>query len=145
VAERHGLTDSQVQTDVELRLRRAGIRVLTPDEQDARPGSPYLYININTKAGDGPSAGLIAVNINVELRQSVRLARDPDIWVLHATTWSKSVLGLGGHAQLRHVRESLGDQVDKFINDYYAANPERTPVQVPKPVPVPAPRQEKRR
>jgi hypothetical protein len=43
-AERAGLTRSQVQTDVELRLRKAGIRVLKEQEKLASPGMPYLYI-----------------------------------------------------------------------------------------------------
>jgi hypothetical protein len=36
--ERNGLTRQQLQTDVELRLRKAGIRVLTEQELDRAPG-----------------------------------------------------------------------------------------------------------
>jgi hypothetical protein len=59
MANRYGLTRPQVQTDVEFRLHRAGIRVLTPDEVDSSPGGSHLYININTVFGDGPAAGLV--------------------------------------------------------------------------------------
>jgi hypothetical protein len=114
VAQRHGLTDRQVQTDVELRLHRAGIRVLTADESEA---SPYLYINIIIVAGSGPAAGLLGYSIAVELKQFVWLMRDPDIRLPGATTWDEGSAGLVGQAQLRSVREELSDLVDKFINE----------------------------
>src|SRR5947207_10859466 len=47
-AQHDGLWTGQVQTDVELRLRQAGIPVLTEEQMLAAPGSPYLYVNINT-------------------------------------------------------------------------------------------------
>src|SRR2546425_3316356 len=47
-AERDGLTQSQLQTDVELRLRKAGIPALTQEECRATPGHPFLYVNVNT-------------------------------------------------------------------------------------------------
>jgi hypothetical protein len=86
MAERHGLTATQVRTDVELRLRQAGIRVLTFDERDyLGSGDPFLYININTVFGDGTTAGLVMYSIGVELMQVVWLQRDRDIGLLHAT------------------------------------------------------------
>jgi hypothetical protein len=45
--ERAGLVRQQIETDVELRLRKAGIRVLTEEERQGTPGAPYLYINVN--------------------------------------------------------------------------------------------------
>ena len=41
-----GLTANQLRTDAELRLRKAGIRVLTREETLATPGVPYLYIRV---------------------------------------------------------------------------------------------------
>jgi hypothetical protein len=145
MAARYGLTDTQVQTDVELRLRQAGIRVLTPDESDPTPGSPSLYVNIHTVFGDGPAVGLVGYSIDVELKQAVQLERDPAIWLPSAVTWSENQRGLVGRTQLHALREALSDLVDRFINAYYTANPGRTPVQGPKPGPAPAPRKEKRR
>src|SRR5437867_2429316 len=45
--EQAGLTGQQLQTDVELRLRHGGIRVLTQAERFRIPGEPSLYINVN--------------------------------------------------------------------------------------------------
>jgi hypothetical protein len=143
-AERHGLTTTQVRTDVELRLRQAGIRVLTFDERDFFSGDPFLYVNIHMIFGDGPAAGLVVCNIDVELRQAVRLQRDQDIGLLGVTTWQIGSTGFMSEARLHKLRGNLGDLIDRFINDYYAANPERTPVQVQTPGPAPAPQKNKR-
>lgn len=145
MATRYGLTRTQVQTDVELRIRRAGIHVFMPDEVLSTPGNASLYVNIHTVFGDGPATGLVGYSIDVELGQAVRLERDPDIWLPSAVTWSENQRGLVGRTQLHAVRAALSDLVDRFINAYYAANPERTPVQVPTPAPAQRPRKEKRR
>ena len=69
--ERDGLTKSQLQTDVELRLRKAGIQVLKEEERRATPGRPYLYVAVTTlKDRDGLS---YAFAINVDLEQKVAL------------------------------------------------------------------------
>ena len=40
--ERDGLTQHQLQTEVEQQLKNAGIRVLTQEEWKKTPGAPYL-------------------------------------------------------------------------------------------------------
>src|SRR5262249_26285995 len=47
-AEADGRTTQQIQTDVELRLRKAGIRVLSKTESLKTPGDPALYIGVST-------------------------------------------------------------------------------------------------
>src|SRR5713101_5220756 len=47
-AEEDGLISSQVQTDVALTLRQAGIRLLTQKEWLTTPGSPLLYVHVST-------------------------------------------------------------------------------------------------
>ena len=42
-----GLTQAQVKTDVELQLRKAGVRVLTEEECRTTPGHPYLSVDIS--------------------------------------------------------------------------------------------------
>jgi hypothetical protein len=120
--ERAGLRRSQIQTDVKLRLRKAGIRVLTLEEGLATPGGPYLYININSSPGTGPLANLVAFNIEVALKQSAFLTRNTAITTLGATTWSIGFL-VGVHQEdVRQIRDYVGDLVDAFINDYLSVN-----------------------
>ena len=118
-AQGDGLTKDLLQKDVELRLRKAGIKVLTMAESLKTPGMPYLYVNINTLK----EKELYAINISVELKQGVYLDRNPAINI-HAETWSaKSVVMVGANQMKTHIRESLGNKVDKFINAYFVVNP----------------------
>lgn len=45
--EADGLRRDSIQTDVELKLRLAGIKVLTEEECLKEPGCPWLYVYIN--------------------------------------------------------------------------------------------------
>ena len=121
--ERNGLTRSTLQTDVEVKLRQAGIRVLTEAERAVAPGSPFLYLRVATMKSDG--VGLYAVDIDLELNQEVRLTRNPAITSL-ARTWSAGGwVGIIGSRNLSRVRDTVRDAVDQFLNDYLAANPKR--------------------
>jgi hypothetical protein len=118
--EQGGLTKTSIQTDVELKLRQAGITVLTAAESMAAPGSPYLYINVNTQGGP-----LYAFSIRVELKQSVRLDRDPSIEVYGVATWSAESVGTVGQDHLRDIRGPIKDYVDQFVNAYLSVNPRK--------------------
>src|SRR5207245_1832743 len=75
-AERDGITKSKLQTDIELRLRQAGIRVLTFEEwrnaKDNRIGWLDLYVGMLK----GEST-FYACSVKVKLMQIVSLVRDP--------------------------------------------------------------------
>jgi hypothetical protein len=121
-AERAGLTRKQVQTDVELRLRKAGIRVLTEQERLATPGMPYLYININSSQGQAPLADVVAFSVSIALQQNALLVRNTAITAMGASTWSRQFL-VGVHREsVRQIRDYVGDLVDAFINDYLSVN-----------------------
>ncbi len=118
--EKIGLTRSQLQTDVEVELRKAGIPVLTDDKRRNTPGKPYLYVNLNTYVSD---IKLYAVNLDIALMQMVDLRRDGSIG-LFATTWSTSFVGSVGKSYFRQdIRERVRDYVNAFINDYLTVNP----------------------
>ena len=116
-AERLGLSKDQIQTDVELRLRGAGIKVLREKEMFQIPGYPRLYVNVNTIISEVP---VCAFSIRVELKEFITLANG-----LEATgaVWQVSSVGVGGINKISKIRSYVGDEVDKFINDYLAANP----------------------
>jgi hypothetical protein len=120
-AERDGLTRSALQTDVELKLRLAGIPVLTLMESVLAPNGANLYLNVNML---GDEMGLYAYSIRLELKQRVRLYRDPTV-VTPAATWGTGSVGLVGKVRLTSVRDGVRDRLDQFINAYLAANPKR--------------------
>ena len=115
-----GLERDQIQTDIELKLQSAGIKVLTLEEWENESGWPYLYFNV-TGLQDNKS-GLYAINIRFSLRQIVYLERDSKV-VIEAETWYNEYLLLVEVIELVFIRDSIKDGVDKFIKDYLSVNP----------------------
>src|SRR2546427_59067 len=74
--ERAGLSKTQLQTDVELRLRQGGVLVLTREQRNAAPGGPTLYVNVNAME---VSREFYAFDSRLELDQDVTLVREPSI------------------------------------------------------------------
>lgn len=119
-AERLGLTTAEIQKDVELRLRKAGIRILTEKESSEMPGIHYLLVRVNTYIRSG--SPLCAFNIRVLVKQTVTLETG---FSTVATIWNTEALGSVETDNIRKIRDSVGGLVDKFINDYLAANPKK--------------------
>ena len=116
-AEPHGLSKDQIQTDVELRLRKAGIKVVSLLSEG---GSSFLSVAVAmVKSSDG---SVYAYSIQLAFNQLTVLMRDPRVPAV-ATTWSTSYVGLAGFYRVREVRNILADQVDRFINAYLEQNP----------------------
>ena len=115
---RSGVTQEQLQTDVELRLRKAGIKVV--------PDSPwYLSVAVTTSqitSGRAPLA--YPYSISVEFIQGVHLFRDSRI-MSFASTWSVHLVAWVREDRLQDIREVLADAVDKFINAYLEQNPKQ--------------------
>src|SRR6266702_8529819 len=84
-ARRDGLSKDQIQTDVEVELRQAGVAILSEEEWTSAPGSPYLYVRV--QAARPGSLELYAFSVSVDLNQLVTLRRNSYITSI-ATTWS---------------------------------------------------------
>jgi hypothetical protein len=117
--ERAGLTRHQLQTDVELRLRQAGIRVLTKEERLETLGAPWLYVNVNVVLR---SDGLTAFSTRVELNQVALLKTDGSLVIV--PTWSVASIGSVGRIRfVDTIRNDVRDYVDGFINAYLSVHP----------------------
>ena len=114
--ERDGLTSLQITTEAELRLRKAGIRILTADEA---PG--VLAIRLHAVKSDG---GIYAISIVLSFEQSVVTKREPSVETICAT-WEVNNLLVVEKSNLRHVKDVIGDGMDVFANDFLTANPAR--------------------
>ena len=113
MAERDGLVRSQLQTDVESRLRQAGLTV-------GRTLIGHLYVNVDTmKSNDGKT---YAYNVEVEYVQQVLLMRDPQT-LYFAPTWETGGIGMIGAARLGEVRQDVANYVDQFVKAYLEQNP----------------------
>jgi hypothetical protein len=116
------LEATMVQNDVELKLRQAGIKVVTKTESSATPGMPTLCISAEVWH---PPTGDYVYDVRVELQQPARLEREPKIIADGARTWrSGGAIGTSGIAMLNtSVRDAVADKVDEFIKAYLSVNP----------------------
>jgi hypothetical protein len=110
VAQKNGLVTAAIQTDVERRLRQAGISV-TPD------ADAYLYIHVTVSDPGGTLP--LPYFVEVGLMQEITLprgvkARTP----FQCETWSLTRLGLGSPSILR---SSVVDRVNEFVDQFIAA------------------------
>jgi hypothetical protein len=118
--ERAGLTIQQIQTDVELRLRQAGIRVLTQNERLGVPGAPLLEVMVTSVLRED---GLCAYRSDVSIYQRVYML-EADTSSATVSTWSTgSVVTVGVRNLSASVRGTVRDDVDQFINAYLSVNP----------------------
>jgi hypothetical protein len=119
-AQADGLTRLQIQTECELRLRRAGIVV--PVDEQRTEDQPYLYVYVNVFPANSNTQYIY--NANLEFRQRVSLLRSRSISVL-ATTWNTGTTGIVLRQNLKKVQASVAELMDEFMNAYLAANPKK--------------------
>ena len=119
-----GLTKATLRADAELRLRMAGIKVLSREEWAKTQGGPVCYIDVSivkdVALTDVLDFDLYAFEVSVELHQDVALVRDMAVMVL-SPTWSTSYVGLTN--TLPRIRTKVTELVQRFISAYQAVNP----------------------
>ena len=109
------VTKETIQTDIELKLRLAGLRVVTEEEAVLLPGSPRVHVTTFV----GPVAEVSLVE--VKLMQRVRLDRNAQS--VYSATWQKNSVSWNVHAQF--VRDQIKDVVDQFVNAWLSVNPKK--------------------
>jgi predicted RNA-binding Zn-ribbon protein involved in translation (DUF1610 family) len=125
-AKAAGLTGEQIQNDVELKLKLAGLEVLSKDDLSAEPNTPTL--NVSVYIVPQKDTQMYAVSVSLKLQQPVTLAREPNVVVV-ANTWEKASLSVfDKQIFVSAVRAKVKEQVSFFIRDFRAANrkPEET-------------------
>jgi hypothetical protein len=133
-AKQDGLDERGIQTDVEQKLKQAGIAVLTPAQAAQEPGSPTLYVFVNAKllfyptgvtfdpAGRAYNSPPYVVMVTVSLLQNVVSARDAKLPLREVKTWDAGYLRSLDPGLLKQARTTVGDLVDGFIGDWRAVN-----------------------
>lgn len=109
--EGKGLTREQLQTDLELRLREAGVTI-------SKNAPALLYANVAVVCKEL----VCAYNINLEVQQAVRLSHAPASAPVLATTWKSGTTGLLLGDTLQVVRQGLSGQASQFLKAYVIAN-----------------------
>ena len=113
--ELFGITRGQLLTDVELQLRKAGIKV-----GESKTAS-FLYVNVNVKDS---GVGTYAVALEISFRQAVSLDRAPATKNMVPTWGIYPVVLTTTHARYSEFcRQYLRDLVDQFANAFLSVNP----------------------
>jgi hypothetical protein len=119
--ERGGLTRAQLQIDIELRLRLAGIKVLTEKEWLDAPGNPMLVLSLLIH-GEKPRDFNVC-SYDLDFFQTTTLQRDP---LIHSFTSTWSIGGMVGYGKPEYFRNLVKDKTDAFINAYLSVNPKES-------------------
>ena len=112
------LSERTLQTDVELNLRIAGIRVLSREEWEASPRMPFLQVLVVPF----DAGGVFIYATSIALYQTVLLPGIAESQI--GATWSVVALGRGSN---QDIRQAVGNQVDEFMNAWLSVNPRLAP------------------
>jgi len=112
--ERHGLTHSQIQADLELRLKQSGINVVSSSPASLRVDIQLTRVMVFR---------VYAYSLKVAIHQPVRLDRAPRISHVSAPTWSVDDSGTIGTQRVRELRSRVTEIVNRFITAYREQNP----------------------
>jgi len=107
-----------LKRDIEGRLSKAGIRVLTWDQAVKTPGMPFLYVNVNTHETE---KYYYAYDIRIELQQLVSMEANPKVKTM-ADTWSTNMTGIVNIGTMDKLKEAVEVLVDRFAGAFRAAN-----------------------
>jgi hypothetical protein len=111
-----GLAGDAVRTDVELRLRSAGLRVISPEDAKkiSVKDNTFLYVNVTVTSGG------LAATVLAQFGQAAYLLRNC-LPIGTAFTWTDVSTLL--RPSLDSVHSEIKDLVDKFLNEWLKQNP----------------------
>jgi len=119
------LDKEKLRTSAELRLRKAGIKVI-PNNSPYGPDDGFLLMKLDLFAP--AHAPLVTYRVDLGFYQKAILLRKAQTggadWVPVAT-WSNDSLGTVGTDNVGDVRSQFDDLIDEFANKYLEQNPTR--------------------
>lgn len=113
--ERDGLFRETLHSDMELKLRLAGIKVLSEEQAEQNPEAPTLYMNMDAlKCSFG-----YVYNIGIYLIEPAKLVRKP---MKTPAVSLRIPEQLGIASRLSEIREAVGEVLDEFIKTWRESN-----------------------
>jgi len=108
------VTVEQLRTDVELRLRTAGLNI--------GPAVVYLDVEVTIAKGHEQLDRAYVFNCRSALLQYVAVSGNSVKALVE--TWSTDYVAIVGRDNVsKAIRSTVSDQVDQFLNAYLSANP----------------------
>ena len=125
-----GLTEKKIRTDIELKLRLAGIKVLPTVQMTLINGEQedrsilYFSPHLDVYIFGGKTAclgGSYLFFVQISFKQMALIKRDPNISLL-LTSWEVRP-AIGVRRSIDKIRQTVKDQVEEFLNAYLSVNP----------------------
>ena len=116
--EKRGVSRDELQRRLVVKLREAGIGILSVKNASTTPGQPILQLKVASVKNTTGHGFLIQLWMN----EKVMFERDKNR-IVHGITWIQTTIAFDGELQSRGVYDSVDEVLNEFINDYLAANP----------------------
>ena len=113
------ITEKNIRTDVELKLRREGITIVDFETLN-HVDDALLYVEIYIVKSEYLLYGF---SIKTEVYQNVTIPRLDNNDNYFASTWSMIFTGLAGENNTVFIRDTIKDIIDQFLNAYLSVNP----------------------
>ncbi len=124
-AKKIHITNRDIQDIAEQKLRMAGIKVLTREERLSTPGMPYLYLRMSIKVTDD---GFVYGSTKIQVEEEACLSRKAMCSTF--ITWDKgSIFSVQLDRAQQFLKDSITEDMDVFLKDFFTVNPGTTPVQ----------------
>ncbi len=117
-----GIDPAKIATNVEGKLKAAGIKVLTRDEALKAPGAPHLIVNLDAVEGKD---GTVSFGLTLAVAQGCTLARDPNVKVPSCECWSRGKVGRANSGVPAFIDGQIASEVDNFVAAYTDVNPKK--------------------
>ena len=122
-----GISEDRLRTVLELKLRSAGLRVLTDDEDGKDPDlNPYMYLEVSTLQTRSVSGKVIgsayAARLSARIFGTVLFNKS----LAPIELWSLSTMGVSGpESAASETERAVVGLCESFLNVWLAANPRR--------------------
>lgn len=120
-ALRCGIRANELEAVAKTVLEKSGIRVLDPNQLEATPGKPYLFISVGLISDGNKNA--CAIDLRISVRQQVKQVRDESIEQVDAATWNNYSLALTQPGlALQGIHLKLAGTIGFLVEDWCKAN-----------------------
>jgi hypothetical protein len=121
--EELGLSAAELKEEVELHLRQAKVKLLSPKYLYRKEGCSGILIRVNGDVFRVGRERLVACDIHLGVMELVQLTRSSQVPIIPAQTWGyESEMILAKTSQMAKINQAVNELVDRFIRDYHNAN-----------------------
>jgi hypothetical protein len=117
-----GVDPAKIKSNVEAKLKGAGIKVLSDDEASKAPGNPHLSVNLDSITAKDNT---VSFELTLAVLQGCTLARDATMKVPACNTWSRGKVGRANSGIPAFIDQQIAGEVDAFLKAYAEVNPKK--------------------